>query len=164
MTWRLRHFSLLIVGFVVAAAITFVLVPPVASTVESPKPACSLLSKSDASKILKSTVREEGGQGSTCKFRGSKSSELVVSDVPNTKKWRSATKNAVSFDIAGSRHEVSIDGARGYYEPKRLDATGPIGTVFYVTYHGYFMGLGVVGVSNTRLAAQGALIKVLKKL
>jgi len=165
MTRRVRPLPLLIVGFVVAAAVTFVLVP-VASSVDSPKPACSLLAKSDAAQILKSTVREQGGRGATCKFRGSKGSELIVADIPNTKKWLSATKNAVSFGVAGNRHKVSIQGATGYYEPKLLgvDGAGPIGVVFYVTYHGYFVGVGVVGVSNARLAAQEALTKVLKKL
>jgi len=127
-----------------------------------------LLAKSDASQILKSTVREQGGGagGSICVFRGSNNSKLIVSDIPNTKKWLSATKSAVSVGTAGKHHKVSIQGATAYYEQARLgvDGAGPRGIVFYVTHHGYLVAVGVVGVSNARLAAQGAITKVLKKL
>ena len=164
---RARPLPILVVSFVVAAAVTFALVPA-ASSVDLPKPACSLLSKSDASRILKSTVREEGGGagGSICVFRGSSSSGLFVSDIPNTKKWLSATKSALSAAVVGKRHKVSIQGATGYYEQARLGVDGgaPTGSVFDVTHQGYLVAVGAVGVSNTRLAAQEALTTVLKKL
>jgi hypothetical protein len=109
-------------------------------------------------------VKEQGGRGFACKFEGSKGSQIIVSDVPNAQKWLAATKNAVSAGVAGRRHSVSIDGARGYYEPKRFDTSASVGIAFYVTYHGYFIGIGADRVANPRLAAQQTLEKVLKKI
>ena len=104
-----------------------------------------------------------GGQGFVCRFQGSRGAQLIVSDVPNTSEMAICNSKRRGGRSAGKRHTVSIGGARGYYEPKRFGTSGSIGVAFYVTYHRYLIGVGVVGVSVPRAAAREALIKVLKK-
>lgn len=156
---RLSAFGL-IVGVSAAAGQIMQAVP--ADSAQGPKPACALLPKATATRVLNSMVKVQGGNGYVCRYQGSNASQLVVSDVPNTQRWRSAIQDAVSVGDNGNRHNVSIRGARGYSVSKKYGSS--VGVAYYVVYRGYFVSVGVFGANNDKNAAKYALNKTISNL
>lgn len=152
-----------VVGSSIAVGLFLAVMPAsLVGGVESPKAACKLLTKATATGILKSNVKIQGGSGYICRYQGSNGSRLVVTDVPNTQKWRSAIQPAVAAGDVGVHQNASIGGARGYSVAKRYGSS--VGVAYYMTYRGYFVAVGVFGNSNNKSAAKSALTKALPKL
>jgi hypothetical protein len=133
-----------------------------ASGAQKPKPACLLISKSEVAKVLKGHLREAGGQSAICVFTNPTGARLIVSDVPNSAKYQRAVRMGTSTVNAGPRQSVMIGGVMGYYQPKYFESPKTPGSALYVTFHNYFIIVGLTKGRNLKSTEEHILEEVMQ--
>ncbi|HEY1826514.1 MAG TPA: hypothetical protein VGF87_00755 [Acidimicrobiales bacterium] len=69
---------------------------------------------------------------------------------------------SISSVNAGPRQPIMIGGVMGYYQPKHFESPNTPGSAVYVTFHNYFITVGLTRVAHLKSTEERILEEVMQ--